>query len=83
MASLGNLAMKGEGGVGEIAQWLSALAALTEDSSSVPNILIIKFHFGGGGGVGSDTLFCLLQACTMCTKSRHIHVHVNTNKKLF
>lgn len=41
--------MKGEGGVGEIAQWLSALAALTEDSSSVPSILIIKFHFGGGG----------------------------------
>lgn len=79
MASLGNLAMKGEGGVGEIAQWLSALAALTEDSSTVPSILIIKFHFG----VGSDTLFCLLQACTMCTKSRHIHVHVNTNKKLF
>lgn len=50
MASLGNLAIKGEGGVGEIAQWLSALAALTEDSSSVPSILFIKFHFGGGVG---------------------------------
>lgn len=50
MASLGNLAIKGERGVGEIAQWLSALAALTEDSSSVPSILFIKFHFGGGVG---------------------------------
>jgi hypothetical protein len=66
-----HLHYKAERGTGEVAQWLRALAALTEDQSSIPSIGQL-ITICNSNSKGPNTLFWLLGHGT----HMHIHTHI-------